>query len=139
MSKGPGMVQRALVQFFEGADQSKAFTVADLARHIYSDRAVPKKHRVAILRAWRGVESRLTPWVLWKYDRPTPYAAVIFYLSNWDGFCAAQMILKTCGCRSSHSNKWLEEWKSRHLEEWRVRFDWENAPEPKDPLPKELW
>lgn len=66
MSRGPGWIQREILAIFDNADYP-AFDTSELCRRIYKTTAIEKKHRVAVIRAIRGlVKGRLRALRVWR-------------------------------------------------------------------------
>jgi hypothetical protein len=78
MSKGPGYIQRQLIDLFA---RKRLFRTKDLCREVFRVKYVRKKHRVAVLRAlkgmaktgklniWRAVEKNSRDDFWFDYDR----------------------------------------------------------------------
>ena len=64
MSRGPGRVARGLKAIFEKAPE-EIFTTEVLCRRVYRVAKVEKKHRVAVLRALKGLANSSMP-TLWR-------------------------------------------------------------------------
>jgi hypothetical protein len=58
MGKGPGFIQRQLIEIFERNGQ-KIFSTEELCRAIFRVTRVKKKHRVSVLRSLRGMATPL--------------------------------------------------------------------------------
>ena len=60
MTRGPGRIERAIEAVLRDADRS--YSIDELAQIAYGTAEVEKKHRVAVLRALRGVGRRVPLW-----------------------------------------------------------------------------
>ena len=65
MSRGPGRVQRSILALIKD-EPDGAWTTDDLCRHIYGERSIEKKHRVAVLRAFGNLPQ---PWKVRRLTR----------------------------------------------------------------------
>jgi hypothetical protein len=64
MSKGPGHIERQLAEIFEKKPKG-IFSTVELCLKVYRIRTVKKKHRVAVLRALKGIARGTMP-TLWR-------------------------------------------------------------------------
>ena len=70
MSRGPGVIERAITAAFTD-NPSRTYTVEELAALAYPGvNQVEKKHRVAVIRAADKAAARLG-WIGWRVYRPT--------------------------------------------------------------------
>jgi len=80
MSKGPGRVQRRIMDAFaQSADGY--FSTSELCRIVYETEKIEKKHRVAVTRALRKLAYTALP-NLWKWELPHEQTDDIWYDCN---------------------------------------------------------
>ena len=113
MSRGPGRIERAIYDLFEGHPEG-AWTTEDLCRLVYpaADR-IEKKHRVAVVRAMKTILAKTgdqhRDWTCWQ-AATTGSTLVLFNNANVMSYGLAR--LKTDNypryvC-TPHSNSWLQ-------------------------------
>jgi hypothetical protein len=59
MSRGPGIVQKQLIEIFIKSKRP-AFSTQQLCRKVFRIKQVKKKHRVSVLRALKGMSKKTT-------------------------------------------------------------------------------
>ena len=64
MSRGPGRIERELLEIFN-KNPTVIRSTSDLCRQVYGIEQVEKKHRVAVLRALKSMAGKSMPW-LWR-------------------------------------------------------------------------
>lgn len=55
MSKGPGHVERKIVEIFRRTKRSEILSTYDVCREVFATGVVEKKHRVSVLRAMKRI------------------------------------------------------------------------------------
>ncbi len=63
MSKGPGKIERRLLEIFER--KPIPHSTSSLCREVYEIETVEKRHRVAVLRSLKSLARKSAPW-LWR-------------------------------------------------------------------------
>ena len=77
MSRGPGWVQKEILNIFQQAEHP-AFKTSELCEIIYKTRYVEKKHRVAVIRALRKLAEGPLPG-LWKWTLDYEKADTVWF------------------------------------------------------------
>ncbi len=60
MSKGPGHVERKIIEIFKRRQREQVISTYDLCREVFATTHIEKKHRVSVLRALKRVSRRGT-------------------------------------------------------------------------------
>jgi hypothetical protein len=89
MSKGPGVIQRAISGLF-AADPEGVFTTEDLCREVYASRQPSKKERVAILRAAKALMHRYPGMVCQKAETQGG-TCIFFHHDNLVSYAIARL------------------------------------------------
>lgn len=58
MSKGPGCVERKLIEIFRRTKRSALLSTYDLCCEVFGKSTIEKKHRVSVLRAMKRISER---------------------------------------------------------------------------------
>lgn len=77
MSRGAGKVQRVIRDAFERTD-FPVFDTSELCRIVYGTQVVEKKHRVAVIRALKGLAKGSLP-SLWQWQPEFEKTDLVWY------------------------------------------------------------